>query len=486
MDQVHVVRHKVRVEKLSVRRVARDLGISRNTVRRYLKDETRIGHRRATARPSPVRDAVAGRVATLLADAGNWTAGKQRLTATRLHAMLRAEGLDAGATLVKEMVHEWRRERQEVFVPLTYRPGELAEVDFFEVVVDVDGERRKAHLFVMRLMFSGRDFGWIYDRQDQVCFLDGLVRAIHHFGFVPRRIAFDNLKPAVRRLLRGAMRELAQRFAALVTHYLFEPCFARPRTGHDKGGVEARGKGIRHQELVPIPVGKSLDEISAALLARLDSRLAEGDRTARFDTERLHGLPLPSVRFDARATHLAIATRQAVVRIEGAIYSVPSRWAGLDATAHVGHTLVTIVGRCGNEVQHPRMRFGQRSIDYRHYIPELAKKPQALRQVAPELMQALGAPFTTVWSHLCEQKGSFEAARVFAKVLQAVVEIGLDETARRLTTALEAKEPILLALRPPTVPPVSVAADAIPDALRGVDIEGPSLRDFDLVLGGVA
>jgi transposase len=486
MDQVHVVRHKVRVEKLSVRRVARDLGISRNTVRRYLKDETPIGQRRAAVRSTPVRDVVASRVAAVLADSGNWTAGKQRLTATRLHGMLRAEGLDVGATLVKELVHEWRRERQEVFVPLTYRPGELAEVDFFEVVVEVGGERRKAHLFVMRLMFSGHDFAWLYDRQDQVCFLDGLVRAFQHFGFVPRRIAFDNLKPAVRRLLRGAMRELAQRFAALVTHYLFEPCFARPRTGHDKGGVEARGKGIRHQELVPIPVAQSLAEISAALLARLDQRLAEGDRAARFATERLHGLPLPSVCFEARATHLAVATRQSVVRIEGAIYSVPTTWAGLDATAHVGPVQVTIVGRSGLEVQHPRMRFGQRSIDYRHYLPELAKKPQALRQVAPELMRDLGAPFSTAWSQLCEQKGSFEAARAFAKVLQLVVEVGLDDAAKRLAIALETKEPILLALRPRSAPPASVAADSIPEALRSVDIEGPSLRDFDLALGGVA
>lgn len=486
MDQVHVVRHKVRVEGLSIRRVARDLGVSRNTVRRYLKDETPIGQRRATVRPTPVRDAVATRVSALLADAGNWTAGKQRLTAKRLHGMLRSEGIAVGTTLVKELVHEWRRARQEVFVPLTYRPGELAEVDFFEVVAEVGGERRKACLFVMRLMFSGRDFAWLYERQDQVCFLDGLVRAIHHFGFVPRRIVFDNLKPAVRRMLRGAMRELTQRFTALVTHYLFEPCFARPRTGHDKGGVEARGKGIRHQELVPIPVGNSLDEISSALLTRLDCRLAEVDPRTRFDNERLHGLPLPSVRFDARATYVTIATRQAVVRIEGAIYSVPSAWAGLDATAYVGPVQVTIVGRDGSEVRHPRMRFGQRSIDYRHYLSELARKPQALRQVAPDLMRDLGAPFTTAWSQLCEQKGSFEAARAFAKVLQAVIEAGLDDTAKRLGAALEANEPILLALRPPSSPTASVAAESIPEVLRRVDVESPSLRDFDVALGGVA
>src|SRR5690606_41016992 len=62
------------------------------------------------------------------------------------------------------------------FVPLTYRPGDLAEVDFFEVLVDIDGTRRKAWLFLMRLMYAGRDFAWIYERQDQVSFLDGHVR----------------------------------------------------------------------------------------------------------------------------------------------------------------------------------------------------------------------------------------------------------------------------------------------------------------------
>ena len=61
-------------------------------------------------------------------------------------------------------------------MPLTYRPGDLAEVDFFEVLVDVDGTRRKAWLFLMRLMYSGRDFAWIYERQDQISFLDGHVR----------------------------------------------------------------------------------------------------------------------------------------------------------------------------------------------------------------------------------------------------------------------------------------------------------------------
>ena len=133
-------------------------------------------------------DAVGPRLEALLAESGQWTGGKQRLTAPRLHGLLIAEGCRVGVTLVKEAVAEWKRQRHEVFVPSTYRPGDLAEVDFFEVLVDVDGTRRKAWLFLVRLMYAGRDFAWVYERQDQVSFLDGHVRTFAHFGGVSARL----------------------------------------------------------------------------------------------------------------------------------------------------------------------------------------------------------------------------------------------------------------------------------------------------------
>jgi len=262
MDQVHVIRHQVLVEGRSQRRVAKEFGISRLTVRKYV-GEAAPSRKEAGPRARPVWDVVAERVQAVLADSVRWTGGKQRLTATRLHELLRAEGKRVGVTVVKEAVAEWKRQRREVFVPLTYRPGDLAEVDFFEVLVDIDGTRRKAWLFLMRLMYSGRDFAWIYERQDQISFLDGHVRAFAHFDGVPARVAYDNLRAAVVRILVGGARTLTPRFAALASHYLLEACFCRPGEGHDKGGVESRGKAVRQQVLVPIPVGPTLAAIRA-------------------------------------------------------------------------------------------------------------------------------------------------------------------------------------------------------------------------------
>ena len=221
MAEVHVVRHKVLVEGQSSRRVARELGVSRNTVKRYLARSAPV-RVEAAPRARPVWAKVEERLEALLSESPQWTGGKQRLTATRLHTMLVTEGFTVGATTVKEAVAEWKRRRREVFVPLVYPAGDLAEVDFFEVLVDLAGKRSKVWMFVMRLMHSSRDFAWLYTRQDQVSFLDGHVRAFAHFGFVPNRIAYDNLKAAVKKHLVGSERVLASRFEALASHYLFE------------------------------------------------------------------------------------------------------------------------------------------------------------------------------------------------------------------------------------------------------------------------
>jgi transposase len=478
MSEVHVVRHKVLVEGQKIRRVAREMGIARNTVRKYLAQPA---PERVEKRPRgrPVWDKVGARLEALLAESPQWTAGKQRLTATRLHAMLVSEGFEVGATTVKEAVAEWKRRRREVFVPLVYPAGDLAEVDFFEVLVDLDGTRTKAWMFVMRLMHSGRDFAWLYLRQDQVSFLDGHVRAFEHFGCVPQRIAYDNLKAAVAKLLVGSERLLAARFEALSSHYLFEACFCRPRTGHDKGGVESRGKTIRWQHLVPIPRHESMDAIRVALLARLDA----GHDKERFAADRAQSLPLAAGRFDARKTLAALSVSQrSLVTIEGATYSVPCTWAGLTITAHVGADDVALVGTSGT-VTHARVRFGQRAIDYRHYMRELATKPQAVRQVAASLVRDLGEPFGAAWRALVDAHGPKQAARIFAKVLAHVETRGIESVARVIEHALARSEPLLLALAPPQATP-EVNAVQIPETLRALEVAAGRAADYDALFGG--
>jgi len=489
MDQVNVLRHKVLVEGLSIRTASKQLGISRNTARRYLGDLPPT-ERKKSPRKRYVVDVIRPRVHAIMEEAPRWTGGKQQLTSRRLHRMLAAEGLVTSDRSVRAEMAEWKRRRQEVFVPLIYKPGELAEVDFFEVVVELGGKRQKAWMFLMRLMYSGRDFAWVYPRQDQVCFLDGHVRAFAHLGAVPQRLVYDNLKAAVSRVLVGSERELSPRFLSLATHYMFEASFARPRTGHDKGGVEARGKGIRWQHLVPVPSGASLDEMSEVLLKRLDDGAsqrcnAEGQTILqRFAVEFSSMLPLSSQPYHSPKTQIGCVSRRSLVKVAGASYSVWCEWAGLDVAIHVGVNDIQIVGPDQRKVDHPRKEGGDRSIDYRHYLPELARKPQAVRQVANELVRDLGAPFRELWEELVEEDGPRHAARVFAKVIQAVVELGRPCVVERLA-ARPSGFPVLLALRP-AVPLDKHQSMLVPEALQAIEVHAARVCEYDVLLGDVA
>ena len=239
-------------------------------------------------------------------------------------------------------------------MPLTYRPGDLAEVDFFEVLVDVDGTRRKAWLFLMRLMYSGRDFALDLRApgSDQLS-----RRARPRLRALRRRaarVAYDNLRAAVVRILVGGERTLTPRFAALASHYLLEPCFCRPGEGHDKGGVEARGKAVRQQALVPIPSGADARRRS---MRRCSRRWMRGSTPGRDAAGQTIG-----VRFAEEQRRVSDAARcRSRRRRRRSRRCRRARWCGSRARATrcrvagpasiwscaSGATTVTIVGRDG-------------------------------------------------------------------------------------------------------------------------------------------
>ena len=269
VEDAYALRRKVLVEGKSQREVAREMGLARDTVRRYLA--TPLPEPQKRKRSRPVLEQVRPRLEQLMEGWSERTTAKQRITGRRLHRALREEGYDVGLSLVLEYLREWRRERAEVYVPLVHRPGDEAQVDFFEVVVELAGVRSKAWLFLMRLMHSGRDFVRLYERQDQLSFLDGHVRAFAHVGGVPQRTVYDNLSAAVRRV-QFPRRALTDRFQALVR---WDEGRSPPQGGYSS--PKRRPQWARSGSL------RSLDEVGDrpwCRLARTRRPGTEGEQTA--------------------------------------------------------------------------------------------------------------------------------------------------------------------------------------------------------------
>jgi len=494
MDQVHVIRHKHFIEGRSIRRIAREMGVNRRTVKKYLfaSEPKRV---ELKARPRPVLSEVGPRIEELLEEWAPRLEGKHRLTSPRLHRQLIEEGYSVGERTIREYLAEKRRQSAEVTVPLVHRPGEEAQVDFFDVLVDEGGQRRRAWKFLLRLMYSGRDFVHLYDRCDQVCFFDGHVRAFAFLGGVPARAIYDNLKAAVKRMLGLKDRELNERFQALATHYLFEPCFTRPRQGHDKGGVEARGKSIRLQHLTPIVAGPDLETISRTTLEDMERRWRERIHqdgrplSALFEEEQRRFRSLPPAPFEARRMEPISISRSATAKVGRALYSLPEGWARLDGEAWIGPRDIRF--RCrGEETVRPRQLPGGKRIEYRDYLRELSHKPQAVRQVAPELVAELGEPYRRLWGLLEQTHGPRQAARVLAGVLGALHDHGegtvtpaLEEALAAGAFAADGEANLLTLIR--HLPSQPVLTDhVVPLSLRGVQIESGRAADYDVLLAG--
>ena len=133
----------------------------------------------------------------------------------------------------------------------------------------------------------------------------------------------------------------------------------------------------------------------------------------------------------------------------------------------------------GESVTHPRARFGTRQVRYRHYLAELARKPHAVRQVAPELIAELGAPWNGLWGLSCGTHGELEAARVVARLLGAVCEHGEERVRLALEAALNRHRIEAPDLE---VPGPKLENVAVPDALAAYVVEAGRASDYDHLL----
>jgi len=466
------------------------MGLHRKTVRKYLKMSKPV--RNEADRARPVLEAVAPRIDGLIEEWSGQITKKQRITSPVVHRQLIAEGYTVGERTVREYLAEKKRDQAEVYIPLVHRPGDDAQVDFFEVTVEEDGIARKAWKLLIRLMHSGRDFIHIYDRCDQLSFLDGHVRAFAYFGGIPSRMVYDNLTAAVKR--RAGMlkdRVLTDAFSALVSYYMFEACFARPGEGHDKGGVEARGKGIRLQHMTPITKGRDIDEISAIVMAKIEEQAAikkrrDGKTTAElFEIDKKALKPLPDMEYDVRKPRSVSISSSSTVTIESSLYSLPERWARLSAMAYIGVRDIRFVCR-GDEILREKVRRNGRVVIYKDYLRELSRKPQAVRQVAPELVSELGEPYGRLWTLLEQSYGALKGARVLAGVIGAIHDHGQELVTEALFATMDSGRVDLLSIHNHLPSEQMVMSVRIPPPLQQFHVEAGRALDYDRLLNGGA
>ena len=222
------------------------------------------------------------------ADADEQAPRKQRHTAHRIWQRIGQEHPEASvaeATVrryVRRRKQELGQARRETFVPQSLRLGRRRRRWIgTRRWSSWRARRAEVHFFAMRSMASGGAFHVAYYHATQQAFLEAHELAFRYFGGVFRLLRYDNLKSAVKKILRGHQREETERLIAFRSHWGFQTEFCNPARGNEKGGVEGEVGYFRRNHLVPVPGVQDLAELNAYVAAAAASRTSSGRSRAR-------------------------------------------------------------------------------------------------------------------------------------------------------------------------------------------------------------
>lgn len=493
---------RARRDGKSIRRIAREFDHSRNTVRKALKHSEPGPATRD--RPAPLLGPVRPIIDQVLRDDED-APPKQRHTAAQLFRRLRDEhGYRGGYAQVRRYVREHRRRQRETFIPLGHLPGRRIEADFGHIHVDFPDGRRLVPFLVAAWAYSNAPFAIALPFERTEAVLEGMVAAFEFFGAVPREVWWDNPRTVATLILQGRERRPHPRYAALASHYVFDPQFCMPARGNEKPDAEGAVKAVQKRFATPVPRVADLGELNALLRGRCE---AERERVVqslfgpfvvkdRLAEDLAAAAPLPGRRFDPCVIRPAVAVdKYQTVAFDGNRYSVPRPFAFRMVTVK-GYVDRVVIAAQGQAVASHVRCPGRQSmvLEPTHYLAALARKPGALDHSPVFRDWGLPACFADFRAELEGHHGAEAGSRRFARVLQllgehpmARVRQAVEACRREHLVSAEAviqRTRSLAAIEAATRPGAAAPRDE-PGAPR-VDVPPPDLSRFDQLLSGPA
>ena len=428
----------------SIRRIARELKLPRNTVRKAIRgDVAAFGYERSV-QPLPKLGPWIGELEGLL-ESNQGKRRRERLSLVRMFEQLQARGYEGGYDAVRRYATSWRRRHSksgsQAYVPVIFDPGEAYQFDWSHEYAVVAGTTTRVKAAHLRLCHSRFFLVQIFPREGQEMVFEAHERSFRFFGGVCRRGIYDNMKTAVQTVFVGKARTYNRRFLEMCSHHLVEPVACTPGAGWEKGQVESQVGHVRGRLFVPRPRGRTYAEINGWLE---DQCIAEAKRRRHptikdktvwevFQAERAYLMDYRGP-FDGFHAVAAAVSKTCLVRFDRNQYSVESRAVGrtVDVCAYADRIVIRQDGETVGE--HPRC-FERNKVIYNpwHYVPILKRKPGALRNGAPFRDWALPKALRRVRARLVRHE---DGDRQVVKILAAVLEDGLEAVEAACAEAL--------------------------------------------------
>lgn len=330
---------------------------------------------------------------------------------------------------LQRRVKRWRAQygpEKEVIFRQNHIPGDIGISDYTwmnSLNITLAGAEFKHKLFHYRLTFSG----WTYVQvvlggESFESLSSGLQNAFWQCGGVPASHRTDSLSAAFKNHSEKVM--LTERYQALCQHYHVVATRNNKGVAHENGAIESAHGHLKKKVDQQLMLRGSRDfnhlKDYEAFLSLIVVKINRQFRT-RFDEERTYLQTLPKRRTNDFSEHYVKVSSSSTIQVKRVTYTVPSRLIGTSLLIHIfderlelfyGHEAILTLPRVYAEGA-----LRARSVDYRHIIHSLARKPNAFKcsQLRDDIIPA--GDFTLLWQQLTQDYVSDEDCRYIVNLL---------------------------------------------------------------------
>ncbi len=245
----------------SKRSISKSLGISRNTVARYIKqydeleaklseavDKTVIAAIQDEICSAPKRKVVNVKKKAFTPEVERrfyeliaidekrkevLGTNKQTLSAAGLTRRLNSEGYKVSESTILIYFNAYKNAHPECYIKQWYYYGKRAEYDFHQIKVSIAGEVKVYHQVTISLPKSNYVFGLLYKNENIKTVMDSIIKFISFCGGVFEEMVFDNMSTVVKRIIKPNDKEYTDDIIRLSTYYGFKITTCNPRSGNE-------------------------------------------------------------------------------------------------------------------------------------------------------------------------------------------------------------------------------------------------------------
>ncbi len=421
-------------DKKSLHEIAKYTGLSRNTIRKWVRAPKAEQALKYVRQDMPAKLAPYQAEVEQALKADSHRIKQNRRTAKALLIQIQARGYTGGYSQLTAFIRQWRGKEGKAlkaFVPLRFELGEAFQFDWSEEGMVVGGTYYKMQVAHLKLCASRAFWLAAYPSQGHEMLFDAHTRSFTALGGIPRRGIFDNMKTAVDKVKKGKGRIVNARFNAMCAHYLFDSDFCNVASGWEKGVVEKNVQDSRRR------IWLDAQKIQWGSFAQLNAWLGERCRTLwaelrhpefkqfsvleMLEQERTQMMPMPTA-FDGYVEKQARVSSTCLVSVARNRYSVPCEFVGQRVSTRLYPSRVEVAIDGAIVASHERLSDeGHVNYDWHHYIELVQRKPGALRNGAP--FADIPVPLQRLRQGLLRREGG---DRVMAQVLSCVPKAGLE------------------------------------------------------------